>query len=630
MKKLFQLNRLQRITLILLGIVVVNLAMSAATGYSLLGGDLFVLFFIGFLIVFVIACIRPLLRKILWRVRHRLLVTYFLVGVLPIFLIVFFVFLGFYLVLGQTAGYLLRVELDRRLAEIYSSAERSAQSAAAGRERPAPADGEEVIIRMRNQRSKEFPNWSMPGFKGIIRDGDTQFIAAHAEAGSGERRVEAFAFQRMDNKWLAQLLPGVASVEVIGGENIRITIGPRGGNPKIRLLMDSSDVMPGPAQRSWWDLDLGTALPLEIHLREDGKTEPEVMAISSRPSAVLGLLFSTLGSIARVISFAMLVIALVFLFVEVIALIFSVQLTRTLTRSVHDLYAGTKKVEAGDFSHRIPIRKKDQLGELAVSFNSMTGRIEQLIVEVKEKEKLESELEIARQVQSQLFPREVPKLKTLELTGLCNPARVVSGDYYDFIPIDSRSMALIIGDISGKGISAALLMASVQSSLHAQLTAGANGSVSPAVLVSRLNRQLYENTPPEKYATFYCGVYDEQNGRLSYTNAGHLAPLLVRRNNVIRLESNGMAVGLFPDFPYEQSAIELQPGDLLMAFTDGITESENAAGDQFGETRLTELLIRSSEKPLDEIVQVITSAIKDWAYDLDNQDDTTILLARRL
>jgi sigma-B regulation protein RsbU (phosphoserine phosphatase) len=249
---------------------------------------------------------------------------------------------------------------------------------------------------------------------------------------------------------------------------------------------------------------------------------------------------------------------------------------------------------------------------------------------VKEKEKLQAELEIARQVQAQLFPKEVPKLKTLELTGVCNPARIVSGDYYDFVPFDSRSTALVIGDISGKGISAALLMASLQSSLHAQLTIGANGGISTSAIVSRLNRQFYENSPPEKYATFYCGVYDDDQGSLLYTNAGHLAPILVRCGTVLRLESNGMAVGMFPDFPFEQTSLDLQRGDLLIAFTDGITESENSRGEQFGEERLTELLIHTSDRPLDDIVQTVTEAVRNWASDPDNQDDTTILLARRL
>jgi sigma-B regulation protein RsbU (phosphoserine phosphatase) len=145
-----------------------------------------------------------------------------------------------------------------------------------------------------------------------------------------------------------------------------------------------------------------------------------------------------------------------------------------------------------------------------------------------------------------------------------------------------------------------------------------------------LNRQLYESTPPEKYATFFCGLYDDHNGCLSYTNAGHLAPILIRAGNVIRLESNGMAVGLFPDCPYEQNAIDVQKGDLLMAFTDGITESENAQGEQFGEDRLIDLLIRSCDRPLDEIMRTVVGVVQNWASDLDNQDDTTMLLARRI
>jgi len=141
---------------------------------------------------------------------------------------------------------------------------------------------------------------------------------------------------------------------------------------------------------------------------------------------------------------------------------------------------------------------------------------------------------------------------------------------------------------------------------------------------------LYENTPPEKYATFYCAFYDDSNGRLSYTNAGHLPPILVRNGNASRLEVNGMVVGLMPDAAYDQLMIELQPGDLLAAFTDGITESENGDGEQFGEDRLARLLVEHSRKTLDEIVEITTSSVRQWAFDLDNQDDTTMLLARRV
>src|SRR5262249_32026881 len=161
--------------------------------------------------------------------------------------------------------------------------------------------------------------------------------------------------------------------------------------------------------------------------------------------------------------------------VEFFAILFSATLTRSITRAVADLYEGTRKVQAGDFSHRIPSRKtKDQLSDLAGSFNNMTERIETLIVEVKEKEKLENELAIARDVQSRLFPKEFPHLKTLEMWGGCQPARTVSGDYYDFVSLGSDRAALAIGDISGKGISAALLMAHIQSALRSQLMLGSS------------------------------------------------------------------------------------------------------------------------------------------------------------
>jgi phosphoserine phosphatase RsbU/P len=329
-------------------------------------------------------------------------------------------------------------------------------------------------------------------------------------------------------------------------------------------------------------------------------------------------------------------IGAVFLLIELGALAGSMRLTRTITRSVHELHEGTHQVSAGNLSHRTPIHGQDQLSDLAGSFNSMTGQIQKLIVEVREKEKLESELEIAREVQIQLFPKVVPKLKTLELAGRCIPSRFVSGDYYDFVPLDDRWIALGLGDISGKGISAALVMASVQSALHAQLKfAGSmrpdspNGDLSTATLMARLSQQLYENTPAAKYATFFCSVYDDETGNLLYTNAGHLPPILVRGGKASPLQGDGLVIGLFPKVTFEQQTVQLQTGDLLAVFSDGIPEAENQAGDQFGEERLSGILIQNVEKPLEEIIQLITDQVTAWAHDPEARDDATILLARR-
>src|SRR6185295_9553786 len=146
----------------------------------------------------------------------------------------------------------------------------------------------------------------------------------------------------------------------------------------------------------------------------------------------------------------------------------------------------------------------------------------------------------------------------------------------------------------------------------------------------RLSQQLYENTPAAKYATFFCSVYDDHTGNLLYTNAGHLPPILVRDGTATSLSGDGMVVGLLPNVSYEQQTVHLEPGDLLAIFSDGIPEAADAAGEQFEVHRLAEILIAHARKPLDEIIRLVTDGVRSWAYDFENQDDTTILLARRL
>jgi sigma-B regulation protein RsbU (phosphoserine phosphatase) len=263
----------------------------------------------------------------------------------------------------------------------------------------------------------------------------------------------------------------------------------------------------------------------------------------------------------------------------------------------------------------------------------MTTQIVKLLGEARKKEKLESELEIARQVQNRLFPRTVPQLKTLELAGICIPGRYVSGDYYDFVPLDTRWTAIALSDVSGKGVSAALLMASIQSALHAQLKFRSEATspvLSTAALMGLLSQQLYENTPAEKYATFFCSVYDDETGRLTYTNAGHLKPILVRAGNASGLEGDGMVAGLLPHVKYEQQEIQLERGDLLAVFSDGIPEAENGEDQEYGEGRLAELLAENASEPLEEIIRIVTKRVDDWAADPDTRDDTTIVLARRV
>jgi phosphoserine phosphatase RsbU/P len=218
---------------------------------------------------------------------------------------------------------------------------------------------------------------------------------------------------------------------------------------------------------------------------------------------------------------------------------------------------------------------------------------------------------------------------------------MVSGDYYDYLCLPNGNLALAIGDVAGKGISAALLMASIQSIMRTQLAAGlplsaaaGNGGgparFSTSSVVAQLNRQLYASTAPEKYATFFFGVYDEHSRILSYTNAGHLQPLLVRRGGVQSLEVTGTVVGAFPSIRYEEQTIEIASGDLLIAYTDGITEPENAYGEEFGAERLAETALRYLNSEPVEIVAKIMEAVTNWSTAPELPDDMTVVIARGL
>jgi sigma-B regulation protein RsbU (phosphoserine phosphatase) len=224
-------------------------------------------------------------------------------------------------------------------------------------------------------------------------------------------------------------------------------------------------------------------------------------------------------------------------------------------------------------------------------------------------------------------------LRGLTLAGVCQPARSVSGDYYDFLAISEGVVAFAIGDVAGKGISAALLMAAIQSNMRTQLTS-INGNrpdgLSTAPLVAALNRQLYANTSPEKYATFYFALYDDAEHAVTYTNAGHLPPLVVRNGSLQPLEPTGTVVGAFPIARYEEQKVALEPGDILVAYTDGMVEPENPYGEMFGEERLRDLLLRYAAEDSNEIIARAMEAVVQWTGSSELQDDMTMLIARRV
>ena len=385
-----------------------------------------------------------------------------------------------------------------------------------------------------------------------------------------------------------------------------------------------------------------------------GKELSGAIVVGSRPAMLYNVLFGTLGTKGGIFVEALAGIAIVLGLIELVALFIGVRLTRSMTKSVAELYAATQAVNRGDFSHRIQVRTRDQMAALEASFNSMSASLSKLMTEQKEKQRLESELAIAHEVQTLLFPAQVSGLPGLEVHGVCRPARTVSGDYYDFIPLRNDRLMLAVGDISGKGISAALLMATVHAFVRAYslepqhtfepalLGAGPNdghraqsftldlwqGECGPGSLMATLNYQIFRSTPPEKYATMFLGCYDGNNRTLNYSNAGHLPPILICSDgSVQRLEVSGTVVGLFDGMTYGESSLPMQPGDIFVAFSDGVTEPENEFG-EFGEDRLIDLIRAHREQPLARISEVLTSAVVDWIGGEEQPDDVTLVLAR--
>jgi sigma-B regulation protein RsbU (phosphoserine phosphatase) len=297
------------------------------------------------------------------------------------------------------------------------------------------------------------------------------------------------------------------------------------------------------------------------------------------------------------------------------------------------MYQGMLALREGNLEHRIPVRRQDQLGLLAHSFNQMTSSITRFLEEMSEKKLLEQELEIAREVQATLFPKQLPRPRGLSLFGGCEPARTVSGDYYDFVVEDDTRLHIVVADISGKGISAALLMANLQAAMRNHLMAVKHGTEAEnearlAEVMGHLNRQIFQNSPSGKYATLFLGRYDAELRELCYCNAGHLPPILLHNGSVERLEAGGTVVGLFEQTLYEARTVRLKPGTVMALFTDGVTEAVNEQDEEYGEQRLIESLARLRDRPPELIYRQLSDDLRSWQGPLKQHDDITLIIGR--
>lgn len=608
-------------------------------------------------------------QQLLWRLRNRLLVAYVFVGVIPVVLLLLMALIAAWMLYGNVAVSLVtdRLETIRSDLEDESSDVAAALEAAGSlqaRLRPAVInrilDSHRAGFRQRfpaaeihllDGRASDIPSppaWLRGReFSGVVVEDQAQLLSSvpvHLP-GSSATVVVVYPLDAQALDLLGRSI-GVASLTLLREEPPGLTppnappvrTSFRFGSRVYRGLRKIQGLQPLPPAVAWWDRRIEFFATHSTRRLDTGEPGPPLLlSVTSRVALLNRQLASRLGEFSGIPLVILTIAAILFLLLELAALWTGVKLTRTITGTVHDLQVATEQVQAANFSHRIPIRGRDQLSGLAQAFNSMSASIERLIEESRERQRLEQELEIARQVQEQLFPHQAPELQTLELIGRCRPARLVSGDYFDYGLADPGRLIFTIGDISGKGISAALLMATIQSILRSQVYAsrlqGQLAQLGMAELVSRVNRQLCATTSPEKYSTLFVGSYDDSTRRLSYTNAGHLAPLVLRRGATQPLSAGGPVVGFFPDANYEQATVQLQPGDWLVAYTDGLTEVENSYEEEYGSRRLQAFLERLTDPSRDalnpeRLAEAVLAELQQWAPGVEQSDDRTLMVAR--
>jgi len=613
--------------------------------------------FLGWVVaIFIIAlALRWFRRYVLWSVRNRLIITYLFIGGVPVVLLIAMAIGLGYVAVEHFATFVAVSEIrtqEQRLAAANASAveeierHRGTPAQILARE-PAFAGGALTLAP-----PSDAPRWLKSGFAGLVTEHGRVYLRAVRSAQTSQGPALVISSVPFDQKILARVASRLGSLSLTwvdlenDGKN-NLVKEPNAKETPLASIHAGSV----PAAAASLDPELGFGGLVQSTDWDTGESATRlVLSGTTRSSTLYSYLLASMGIWTGYIGVFLVASAVALAVVILVALVIGISLTRRITYSVANLYKATQYINRGDFTHRIQVRERDKLAALQLAFNSMTESLERLIADQKERERLQSELEIAHEVQAQLFPQVVTGTSTLELYGICRPARIVSGDYYDFLSYGPNQVGIAVGDISGKGISAALLMATIHSAVRAyeqeQLVsvgvfAGYGNSKrlaveapaappSPAQMLWLLNRHLFQSTQPEKYATLFLGFYDDVKHRMTYSNAGHLPPIILARNgSVRRLETGGTVVGLFPDCEYSEESVELFPGDIFIAFSDGMTEPENEFG-EFGEERLIETIKAYRDLPLSRITEHAVSTIQDWIGSTEQPDDITLVLARRI
>jgi len=631
-------------------------------------------------------------RRLLWRVRRKLILSYIFIGFVPALLLVAFALLCGFLLFYNFSSYLVQSRLRALSEQARFLAQNTALEIqrAGGRDVPgilalrqANAAGQYPDVSMavvpfnracgeagradqefRIQNSefrilragpwrhvdppRSLPAWiDCQGFAGVLAyshrrrvdrpDEDTHLLVRSVAFPDAPRSGYAVVVDLLVNDAIRQQLRKETGVELtsvtvappVNDGDARPLTGHEGGDDGAGDTRATAGLLSNlKSFMDYRDWSTGASGPMSL------TSALSVAELYDRISAAEGTVGRTLGQGLLIVLF---IIGALFLIIQAMALIAGFALAKSLTGSVHALFAGTERVRQGDFTHKIAVKSEDQLGELASSFNSMTASIEDLLRQAAEKKRLEEELRIAHEIQMSLLPQGPLVMAGLSVTAICVPAREVGGDYYDFLPLDDHRVGVLIADVSGKGTSAALYMAELKGlvlSLSEMYT-------SPRAMLITLNRIIANHLDARSFITMTYAVVDLRARTMTYARAGHTPLIYVPgacadggARQVRILVPDGMVVGLKLDNGemFERHLVEetilLQPGDLYLLFTDGFSEAMNADDDLFGESRLGQLIEAHAHLASEELRERVLREIAAFVGDAPQHDDMTMILLK--
>jgi serine phosphatase RsbU (regulator of sigma subunit) len=626
-------------------------------------------------VVFLFRRISRLRTKLLWRIRRKLVISYLLIGLVPTLLILFFFLLSAFFIVGQVSSYVLNTEIRRVDSEMVKTADLTVSDVLGSRRSGAyikdeavrtllgnriaplatlfPGSGAVYVEHRRGRIQRviasegfppplsvgtTLPSWLESAYQGPIRVENRSYLAGASTPIPDGITVLVFSPLRLVLDAAAQGMGFhidqlVASMSDEAQRGSLLVVNPQSPEsapavgrparpftlPWLTLLQSQS--LDGPRERE-----------TELVFVQFGFAPMNLYDAVARNALQLGPEGPDLG---KVILWVLALLAVLFLVIEVSAIFVGLVLARSITGSVHALSQGTEHVRQGDFGYKVQVRSRDQLGELADSFNLMTNSIQDLLHQSAEKERLEEELRIARTIQMSLLPKDRVSMPGLSIAALCLPANEVGGDYYDFIPLSDGRLAILIADVSGKGTSAALYMAELKG-LSLSLSRMYD---SPRLLLIEANKILAANLDSRSFITMVYAVIDMKQRKMTYARAGHNPILQLSANGgrspraqVLAPDGLGLALDRGSQFEkiLEEESIPLESGDLFLFFTDGVTEAMNDRSELFGDDRLRGILEENSDLPMEELRGKMVDEVFNFAGGAVQHDDMTMVLVKVL